>query len=82
MTQMYSDACCTRAGWKLFHVETPADDLMVSVAPDADLDGIVSAFCHDEQEMVRITGWNCTFRPLCPNTGIYLDTASGEYFNL
>ena len=80
--KMFSDACCTRAGWRLFHVETPADDLLVSVAPDADLDGMVSGFCHDEQEMVKITGWNCTFRPLCPDTGIYLDTASGEYFDL
>ena len=80
--KMYSDACCTRAGWKLFHVETPADDLLVSVAPDADLDGIVSAFCHDDQEMIRITGWNCTFRPLCPNTGDYLDTADGSAFGI
>ena len=80
--KMYSDACCTRAGWKLFHVETPADDLLVSVAPDADLDGIVSCFCHDEQEMVRITGWNCTFRPLCPDTGDYLDTADGSAFGI
>ena len=80
--KMFSSACCTRAGWRLFHVETPADDLLVSVAPDADLDGMVSGFCHDEQEMVRITGWNCTFRPLCPDTGVYLDTASGEYFDL
>ena len=80
--KMFSSACCTRAGWNLFHVETPADDLLISIAPDADLDDIVSAFCHDEQEMIRITGWNCTFRPLCPDTGVYLDTTSGEYFDL
>jgi hypothetical protein len=80
--KMYSSACCTRAGWTLFHVETPADDLMISVAPDTDLDGMVSGFCHDEQEMVRITGWNCTFRPLCPDTGDYLDTADGSAFGI
>ena len=49
---------------------------------DADLDGIVSGFCHDEQERVRITGWNCTFRPLCPDTGDYLDTADGSAFGI
>ena len=79
---MYSDACCTPRRLASLPCRNTGRRFWVSVAPDADLDGMVSGFCHDEQEMIKITGWNCTFRPLCPDTGVYLDTASGEYFDL
>ena len=32
-------------------------DLHISHAPDADLDGEFMAFCHDEQDMIKIRGW-------------------------
>jgi len=32
-------------------------ELHVSVAPSADLDGEVRAFCHDDQKMINISGW-------------------------
>jgi hypothetical protein len=57
------------AGWKLYHVMTPADDLLVSVAPNVDLDDNVTAFCHEEQEMIKIQGWNCTFQEIDYMTG-------------
>ena len=79
---IYSSNCCAKAGWNLFHIETPADDLLVSIAPDADLDGKVSGFCHDEQEMLTINGWLCVFHQLCPNTGDYLNSDDGEYLGV
>jgi hypothetical protein len=49
-------------GWTEYFAETfGADELHLSIAPDADLDDIVVAFCHDEQQMIRIQGWNFTF---------------------
>jgi len=52
----------TITGWTEYYAEAfGADELHVSVAPDADLDDIVVAFCHDEQQMIRIQGWNFTF---------------------
>ena len=58
--------------WNLYHVETPADDLLVSIAPDADLDDVVTGFCWDEQEIIKIHGWNCIFNELDYQTGMEL----------
>lgn len=46
-----------RAGWIEYMCECPAMDLLVSVPPEADLDGIVLAFDHEEREMIRVNGW-------------------------
>jgi hypothetical protein len=54
---MYSDACCTRAGWVEYFATAGEVDLHVSVAPDSDLDALVTVFCHDEQEMLTVNGW-------------------------
>ena len=54
---MTSDACCTRAGWTEYLAYHGAHELHVSVAPGADLDGDVRAFCHDDQKMINISGW-------------------------
>jgi len=54
---MASDACCTRAGWTEYLACWGAVELHVSVAPGADLDGDVRAFCHDDQKMINISGW-------------------------
>ena len=54
---MTSDACCTRAGWTECLACYGAHELHVSVAPGADLDGDVRAFCHDDQKMINVNGW-------------------------
>ena len=54
---MTSDACCTRAGWIEYLACYGAQELHVSVALGADLDGEVSAFCHDDRKMVTLNGW-------------------------
>jgi len=52
-----TDNECAEMGW----IEAMADlgpySLHFSHAPEADLDGTFKAFCHDEQEMIRINGW-------------------------
>jgi len=53
-----TDNDCEALGWEEFIVYIGDYDLHVSIEPDTDLDGIFKAFCHDEQEMVSITGWN------------------------
>lgn len=53
MTRPTCDNDCTVLGW----TECLIDDLHISHAPDADLDGSFIAFCHDEQEMIRVSGW-------------------------
>ena len=57
MNRMYSDACCTRAGWQEAEIEGDYESLHISHDPEADLDGVFWAFCHDTQEMIRINGW-------------------------
>jgi len=44
-------------------------DLHVSVDPDADLDGWFDAFCHDDQAMIAISGWNVTLEAIDHETG-------------
>jgi len=61
---MTSDACCTRAGWTECLVCYDAQELHVSVAPGADLDGEVRAFCHDDQKMINISGWMAEWHTL------------------
>ena len=49
----------TITGWTEYYAEAfGADELHVSVAPGANLDDIVVAFCHDEQQMIQLKGWN------------------------
>ncbi|MAO21353.1 MAG: hypothetical protein CMJ25_11445 [Phycisphaerae bacterium] len=55
-----TDNCCTRLGWIEYMVSAGSFCMHVSVDPDADLDGWFDAFCHDDQAMIAISGWNFT----------------------
>ena len=55
-----TDNCCTNAGWVEYIADTGANDLHISIPPHTDTDGKFLAFCHAEQEMIRVTGWNVT----------------------
>lgn len=55
--RMTCDADCTRAGWVEALIEMGPYSLHISRAPDADTDSTFAAFCHDEQEMIRVNGW-------------------------
>ena len=57
MTYPVSDACCTRMGWIEALIDDGRQELHISHAPEADLEGRFPAFCHDEQEMIRVSGW-------------------------
>lgn len=48
---------CTLLGWYEFELIGDGGDLHVSVPPETDLDGQFVAFCHDEQEMIKVNGW-------------------------
>ena len=52
-----SDNCCTSMGWVECMIDDGAQELHISHSPDADLDGTFFVFCHDEQEMLRVNGW-------------------------
>ncbi len=52
------DNDCTRANWTEALIIMGDYNLHVSHAKDADLEGTFKAFCHDEQEMLYINGWN------------------------
>lgn len=54
---MTCDADCTRAGWTEALIEIGFHSLHVSFPPETDLDDRFKAFCHDEQEMLVINGW-------------------------
>lgn len=54
---MTCDNDCTRAGWIEAIISNGTTDLHISHAPDADLGDTFAAFCHDEQEMIRVNGW-------------------------
>jgi hypothetical protein len=43
--------------WKEYEIHMMTGSLHISVAPETELDGEFMAFCHDEQEMVRVSGW-------------------------
>jgi hypothetical protein len=57
MNKMTCDNDCVRAGWTEAMISNDEYDLHVSHAPDSDMDGAFLAFCHDEQEMISIAGW-------------------------
>ena len=63
---MTCTADCNRGGWVEYFGECdlPLLDIHISVSPDANLDDVITAFCHDEQEMIRINGWNFTFEKI------------------
>lgn len=52
-----TDNECTMLGWIELELYSDGVDLHVSVAPGTDLDGTFLAFCHDEQEMIKVNGW-------------------------
>ena len=60
-TNPQTDNECTRAGWREYCAHADGLDLHVSIAPNASLDGIVVAFDHDEQEIIRLNGWMFVF---------------------
>lgn len=55
---MTCDNDCTLAGWTEALVTDGATEIHISFHPDADLEGEFWAFCHDEQEMIRVSGWH------------------------
>jgi hypothetical protein len=57
MNYPLTDNCCTRMNWKEYEIHMMTGSLHVSVDPLVDLDGEFMAFCHDEQEMIRVSGW-------------------------
>ena len=56
-----TDNCCTEMGWEFYQADYNGGDLLISVAPETDLDSTFMAFCHDEQEMIKVNGWNFTY---------------------
>ena len=55
----------TMFGWTEYLAESDCcDDLHISVSPETNMDGIFTAFCHDEQEMIKVTGWLFSFQPI------------------
>lgn len=59
-----TDNCIARMGWIEYSALAAEYDLHVSIDPDGDLDGVVIAFDHDEQEMIHINGWMFEFEPI------------------
>ena len=64
MTHPLTDNCCTRMGWIEYSVDAGGCELHVSVSSNANLDDRFEAFCHAEQEMVWINGWNVTLEKI------------------
>lgn len=58
MTYPKTDNCCTNLGWLEFTATAGDYDLHFSVAPKTNLDGRFTAFCHDNQELIDVNGWN------------------------
>lgn len=52
-----NDDECTAMGWVVYLIDCTTYCLNVSIAPDADIDGVVQAFSHSEQEMIAVNGW-------------------------
>lgn len=61
------DADCTRMGWIEAETGDGMADLHVSYPPGTDLDDHYLAFCHDEQEMIRVAGWQATYHDIITN---------------
>lgn len=52
-----TDACCARLGWIEYLISNHlGHELHISVPADADLDGYIHAFWHDDQEMLTVIG--------------------------
>ena len=58
MEKPQTDNCCTLLGWTEYTATIGFYDLHFSVAPETDLNDTFTAFCHDEQELLKINGWN------------------------
>ena len=56
--KMTCDNDCTRAGWIEAIAESSEHVLHVSFDPRDDTEGTFAAFCHDDQEMLWVHGWN------------------------
>ncbi len=59
-----TDNCCTLLGWTEYMAEAGGYDLHISVGPNTDTEGTFEAFCHDEQEMIKVNGWNVTLEKI------------------
>jgi hypothetical protein len=57
MAHPKTDNECTARGWTEAVIESGMSTLHVSFPEDTDLDDEFLAFCHDEQEMIRVKGW-------------------------
>ena len=64
MTYPKTDNCCTRMGWIEKMASHWGYELHVSHKPDADLDDTVWCFCHAEQEMIIVNGWQCEWEEI------------------
>lgn len=53
-----TDNCCTSLGWCEYTAIAGDYHLHFSVAPKTNLDETFTAFCHDNQEIISINGWN------------------------
>jgi hypothetical protein len=52
-----TDNECTMLGWTELMLDSDCVELHISVPQGTDLDGTFLAFCHDEQEMIKVNGW-------------------------
>ncbi len=53
---------CTMLGWTECMIDNGMSELHISHPADVDLDDSFLAFCHDEQEMIRVSGWQiCSY---------------------
>lgn len=58
------DNDCTNMGWTEFLGYSDRDDIHISVAPNQDMTDVLTAFCHDDQEMIRVNGWMFIFEKI------------------
>ncbi len=49
---------------KQLMAEANCMSMHISVRPDADLDGVIRAFDHDNQEYILLNGWMWEFEPV------------------
>ena len=48
--------------WQRYSIEMSNGAMLdVSAPADVDIDGEFKAYCHDEQEMIRISGWHISW---------------------
>jgi len=51
------DNACTLMGWSEYILGDGCGELHISVPPETDTTQIFMAFCHCEQEMIKVNGW-------------------------